>query len=96
MRRDAALIERFTKLDAQEAAGRVTRYTGIEPVHEASYRLRILIEQFGQNREVVVIDDRVNAMPERREFVLTTARISDRLRTEKRSKLTKNRFCCGS
>jgi hypothetical protein len=70
MRGHATLFQRLAKLHPQEAAGRIARDAGMETVHQTARRGRILVEQLGQNGEIVVVDYRVDPMPERRELVL--------------------------
>src|SRR5262249_4237253 len=70
VRRDAAFLQCLAELDAQETAGRVARHARIVAVHEAAHRLRIFVEQFRQDGEIVVVDDGVDAVADRLELPL--------------------------
>src|SRR5208282_1159000 len=70
MRGYAALFQRFAELYTQEAARRVAGDAGIEPVHQAADRRRVFVKQFRRDGEIVVVDDRVDPVPKRRELAL--------------------------
>ena len=73
MRRDAALFQRLAELDAQEAGGGVARDARIEAVGQAAHHGRIFVEQFRHDREIVVVDDRVDPPAEPAELGLDGA-----------------------
>jgi hypothetical protein len=62
------LLQRFPQFDAQKAACGVARDAGIESVGKAAHHRRILVQQLRQNREVVIVNDGVNAAVERAEL----------------------------
>src|SRR4029078_4806057 len=68
VRGDAALFQGFTELDAQKAAGGVARDTGIKPVGQAAHHRRVFVQQLGDDREVVLVDDRIDPPAEATEL----------------------------
>ena len=69
MRGDAPLFERVAEFHAEETRGRVARDLGIIFVHQSADHSRVFVEQCRFYREIVVVDDGVDALSQRRNAV---------------------------
>ena len=69
MRSDAAFFERVAELHAEETRSRIAGDLGIIFVHQPADHGRIFVEQRRIDREIVVVDDGIDAFSQRRDAV---------------------------
>src|SRR6516165_8495012 len=74
MRGHAAPLQRLAELDAQETGRGVARDPRVEAVDQPADHGGILVEQFGYDREIVVVDDCVDALVQSAELALDGSR----------------------
>ena len=73
MRRDRASTESVAQLGAQKATGRIAGRTSVKPIGEIAHHRRVLVDDVGENIEIVVVDDDVDFSPQRRKHAFNDA-----------------------